>query len=82
MRVRTDTWNTVGAQLMFVHRDPAASSGLGPGRPHELRVDYQIADQEGICPKEPPRQREGSPGPMLRPKRDPEDMFVGCCVSH
>lgn len=44
MRARTDTWHTVGAQLMFVHRDPAASSGLGPGKPHELRVDYQIAD--------------------------------------
>ena len=44
MRARTDTWHTVGAQLMFVHRDPAASNGLGPGRAHELRVDYQIAD--------------------------------------
>lgn len=36
---------------MFMHRDPAASSGLGPGRPHELRVDYQIADQEGLRPR-------------------------------
>ena len=82
MRARTDTRYTVGAQLMFVHRRPTASSGLGPGRLHELRVDYQIADQERICPREPPRQRQGSPGPMLRPKRDPEDMFAGCSLSH
>ena len=56
---------------MFVHRGPTASSGLGPGRPHELRVDYQIADQEGICPREPLRQREGSPGAHAQAKEGP-----------
>ena len=59
---------------MFVHRGPTASSGLGPGRPHELRVDYQIADQEGICPREPLRQREGSPGAHAQAKEGPRGL--------
>lgn len=83
MRAGTNTWHTVGTQLMFVRRDPAASSGLGPWRPDELRVDYQIIrllTKTVSAPKSPGGRRKGrvSPGPRLRPKRGPKDLFVGC----
>lgn len=51
---------------MFVHRDPAASSGLGPGRPDELRMDYQIIrllTNRVSAPAKSQRQREGRVSP-------------------
>ena len=75
---------------MFVRRDPAASSGLGPWRPDELRVDYQtirLLTKRVSAPKSPGGREKGRvpppiAGPRLRPKRGPKDLFVDCaCIS-
>ena len=75
-----NTWHTVGAQLVFVHRDPAASRGLCPGSPDELRVDYHMI---GLLPQQ--RWREGKFHPRAQAQaeeRAPKSLSVGCaCVS-
>lgn len=85
MRAGTNTWHTVGTQLMFVCRDPAASSGLGPWRPDELRVDYQIIrllTKTVSAPKSPGGRGKGrvSPRAQAQAKEGPQRLVCWLCL--
>ncbi|XP_029084145.1 protein 4.1 isoform X24 [Monodon monoceros] len=88
MRAGTNTWHTVGTQLMLVCRDPAASSGLGPWRPDELRVDYQIIRLLTKTVSAPQRAPEAEgragfpPGPGSGQRGAPKTCLLAVLVSH
>ena len=75
---------------MFVRRDPAASSGLGPWRPDELRVDYQtirLLTKRVSAPKSPGGREKGrvpppSPGPGSGQRGAPKTCLLTVLVSH
>lgn len=73
---------------MFVCRDPAASSGLSPWRPDELRVDYQIIrllTKMVSAPKSPGGRGKGRvspPGPGSGQRGAPKTCLLAVLVSH